>query len=518
MTDSTPFVSRLQLLYQRAQRIAVAPVMLWLLVGAGLLRGLLLWLAYPPAHVGDSAAYFLYQAFLRGQLDLPAITLVAPPGYPLFLLLTYGLFGSAWVTLGVQFVMGALLAPIYYLALKPIQPLLALTAAVIILGDVQTGVVFNFTATEPLYMFVLALCFWLFLRQTLPKNATADLRRDAALGAALVLPLLVRAVARYLIVPLALVFWLRTGTRTKPRSWLRTGALLAGFGLVFGLSSLLFRPAGQAVAARSSDYMLLGLLNSYPERVQPQHGSASARFLAIRDSCNTPRTMNCLEAAEGGIDGALTLITNAVIETIQADLPGFALEVIRGLDDFLSLTGQQLGIDPELPSTLQCADPDAVLAAINGRVLSTHTSWGWVLEDFSDAAIAELHTVLRPMVWSLCPPFPHSDTARAVVDFLAFRYRSLGRPNALMWYAALLVLTTLVAPLRRRYLTLVLLGLSYLLNHALLSALIDNIQPRYVVVINPQRAILLTVLVFALVEALLLVWRWAGQRLKSSNR
>src|SRR5690606_4119417 len=96
----------------------------------------------------------------------------------------------------------------------------------------------------------------------------------------------------------------------------------------------------------------------------------------------------------------------------------------------------------------------------------------------------------------LCPPLPDVPAVREVVDFVNFRYRSLGRPNPMLWYGALLVLALVIPWARRRYLTLVLAGSAYLFNHALISAVIHNIQPRYVVLTHPFRAMLLLTLVF----------------------
>jgi hypothetical protein len=66
----------------------------------------------------------------------------------------------------------------------------------------------------------------------------------------------------------------------------------------------------------------------------------------------------------------------------------------------------------------------------------------------------------------------------------------------MLWYGSLWLLGLFVPWIRRRYLPLILTGSVYLFNHALISAVIDNVQPRYTVVTNPFRALLLLSLLY----------------------
>ncbi|MBZ0309600.1 MAG: hypothetical protein K8I82_26285, partial [Anaerolineae bacterium] len=68
-----------------------------------------------------------------------------------------------------------------------------------------------------------------------------------------------------------------------------------------------------------------------------------------------------------------------------------------------------------------------------------------------------------------------------------------------------LTLLVLVVPWARRYWLPFLTAMAFLFNHALASAVLNNVQPRYVVVVNPFRAILLVLLVYLVVKAALLL-------------
>jgi hypothetical protein len=114
---------------------------------------------------------------------------------------------------------------------------------------------------------------------------------------------------------------------------------------------------------------------------------------------------------------------------------------------------------------------------------------------------------------AMCPPWPDSPALREAVDYISFRYRSLGRPNPIPWYIAVVALTLIVPWIRRQYLGLILAASIYLFNHALISAVIDNVQPRYVMVTNPFRALLLLALLYFIARLLVQL----GQRLYSAS-
>ncbi|HEX2906704.1 MAG TPA: hypothetical protein VHO69_07585, partial [Phototrophicaceae bacterium] len=190
-----------------------------LLFSLGILRAIISLLAYPAAHGADSFAYLFYAERLGG-LDIPGLSQVVPPLYSALILVTYKGLGSLYWLIGLQVLMSAALAPLYYLALKRSHAVLAVVAALVILLDFQTATVFNFVSTEPLYVFLLALTFYLFLRQA-EQPGRVWLKGDALAGLLPLLLMLTRAVGRFLIIPQVILFALWT------RSWKR-GLVMAG--------------------------------------------------------------------------------------------------------------------------------------------------------------------------------------------------------------------------------------------------------------------------------------------------
>jgi hypothetical protein len=102
-----------------------------------------------------------------------------------------------------------------------------------------------------------------------------------------------------------------------------------------------------------------------------------------------------------------------------------------------------------------------------------------------------------------------------VVDYLMFRYRSLGRPQPYLYYGGLILLV-LFLPWARRYRLVLWSAGGILLYHTLISAVIDNVQPRYVLVINPFRAILLALLALILLQLGVLLVDWVTTRRKKT--
>ena len=123
---------------------------------------------------------------------------------------------------------------------------------------------------------------------------------------------------------------------------------------------------------------------------------------------------------------------------------------------------------------------------------------------------------LEAFLRSLCPPLPHVPQFRSAVDFLSWRYRSLGRPQPYLWYGALVALVLLL-PWARRYAVPVAASGVVLLYHALISAVIANVQPRYVVVVNPMRAILLCTLIYLVLRLAGYAVDWALSRRRVSR-
>ena len=121
-------------------------------------RALIFLIAYPPAHGADSADYFLYAAQFEG-LDAPIVFELIYPLYPLLIYLTHYWLGSVYVLIVFQLVLSALQGVVFYWGIRPYSPALAFGVALLVLADPQTGILHNFTSTEPLYMFTLSLAF-----------------------------------------------------------------------------------------------------------------------------------------------------------------------------------------------------------------------------------------------------------------------------------------------------------------------------------------------------------------------
>lgn len=476
---------------ERVTALCAHPALPWLLLLLGGVRGVFLLLAYPPAHGADSIAYFAYAEHLSG-FNIPLISEAVPPLYGMLIFVAHKVLGSIYWLIGLQFLMGAALTPIYYLALKRYSPIFALLVALVVLGDVQTAVVFNFTSTESLYIFLLALTFSLTLRQ---MDAVRRLGlADGLLGGLLALMLLTRAVARFLIVPFALIFALRT------RSLRRTLVLIAGFGVVYALNaSLTTLLVGSVDGVSSSNRMTLDVTREEGGvRVVAENGPNTAQYLEIRATCDD-KIYTCLEQATGSWNSATALMTAMTLETVAANWQVYITRTWDKTLDFLSLSGQQVGNDPLLPGEAQCADPEAAANTIDATFLR-RSSWGWTLADLSEERLAELRERFRPVYSAMCPMLPASPALRTLVDEVAFRYRSLGRPQPHLWYGVVFALALLVPWVRRRYLSVVLTAGALLFNHALISALLVNIQPRYVVVINTMRTVLLVLLILVVVK------------------
>lgn len=490
----------LQQLSRQADALSRVRWMPWILFGLGLLRAVVSLLAYPPAHGADSFAYLFYAERLAG-LEIPGLSQLVPPLYPLFLLAAGKWLGSYYWLIGLQALMSAALVPLYYLALRKHHAVLALLAALVILFDFQTAVMFNFLSTEPLYIFLLAVLFYLFMRQaSLPGRSPSA--GDALTGLIPLLLMLTRAVSRFLIIPQLVLFWLFT------RSWKRTLVMAGGFVVslaFYSLVSQLF--LGGVEGTTSSDYMVTGVVLRNQQWLQSENGAASAEFITLQTACQGQKLSfyDCYYAQRGTWDGMLPLIINTVIETVGTNWLPYVRDVWQRTNDFLSLSGQQLGIDPGLPSEIQCDSAEAIIAGLTPDV--THNSgWGWTwgIRGYVENNFEDFRARYAAMRRALCPPLSGSAAVKEVVDYLTFRYRSLGRPQPYLYYGALIGLIHLLPWARRFRLPLYAAG-GILLYHALISAVINNVQPRYVMVVNPFRAILLTLLAVIVIRLGLLL-------------
>ncbi len=459
----------------------------WTLFALSIVRNVVLLLAYPPASHGDSRAYFLYAERFTGY-STPDLDLLTPPLYPVFIFLTFKVLGSIYWLVALQFLASALLAPLTYLGLKRYSPVLASIASLVVLGDFQTAIIFNFISTEPLYVFLLVVTLFVFLHSVDGEAKKGWSRAALSVGVLLVLLMLTRAVARYLIIPLAVVLLLRTW------DWRRLFSLMAGYAgtmMVYSLAALLL--FGQVESRGTSNVMLLNFIRE-TNLVSSENGTNSRLFLIVDAECPAYPyyVYRCLEGHMESWDAGAAVVANTYIEAALAHPVEYLQIIWRETMNFLALTGQQYGLDPQTPSEATCDDPEAYYILEPREML--HSNWGLVFPDISDTTLASFRGVMRPIVYAMCPPLPDVDSLRPFVNTMMERYRSLGRPAPYLWYGALLAIP-IVFPWARRYLSIVLAGVIILLNHAVITAMVYTVHPRYVVVINPIRALLLSLLV-----------------------
>jgi hypothetical protein len=187
------------------------------------------------------------------------------------------------------------------------------------------------------------------------------------------------------------------------------------------------------------------------------------------------------------------LYADAYQEMLQTRGNEFADLVIDSFNEFLRQPGIQYHHELGIPSDVQCANIDTKVQ----RETETYLEKDWMLYGASDMSYERLSPIIRDIATAMCPPWPDNAQVRELVDRLALRYRSISRPHPYLWYGAIGLLV-LVIPWARRYLYPVLLAGAILANHAAISALVLNVQPRYIAVTNPYKGFLLLALLFIL--------------------
>jgi hypothetical protein len=475
---------QLQTLARRAQSIVDSRITIGLLLVLGIARAIVFLIAYPPAHGADSTDYFLYAAQFEG-LDAPIVFDLIYPFYPLFIYLAHYVLGSIYTLVLIQVALSSLQGVIFYLGFRPYSPALGFLVALMVLGDPQTGILYNFVSTEPLYMPLLNLAFALFLVQIRKKGRRIE-TGDVVLGVILGLLLLTRPVGRYLIVPFGLLFLL--GTRA---AWLRVVTLATSFGFVLvasiGFNHIIF---DQLELTGGGSFMLnRPVLNS--GLLDAGNGAASAQVIELREMCEDADNMRlCLVDQLGDWAAVRKLYADAYQEMLQTRGSEFAKIVVDEFLLFLRKPGLQYG-NLQTPSEVQCADIDARVERETRDLLQQDV----ILFGATDLTPDQLSVILRDMAESMCPPWPDNVAVRRIVRQVAIRYRSLARPHPLIWYGAV-GLAVVVIPWGRRLLFPVLMAGAILANHAAISAVVINVQPRYIVVTNPFKGILLLVLVY----------------------
>jgi hypothetical protein len=239
-------------------------------------------------------------------------------------------------------------------------------------------------------------------------------------------------------------------------------------------------------------------------------GTASAQLVEYRAACADQR-LTCVMDLAGGQGAFLRLVNKAYLEMIRTRTLDYVQIILSDFSHFLSMSGQQFSGTPA-PIESQCEDVEARVQ----RSVTTYES-SWMLYSANNLSADVLENNIRNVEQQVCPPLFHQPGIQSLVDGIALRYRSLGRPQPLLWYCALVLFVLLIPWARRFWLPLFTAGIM-LVNHAAISALLVNVQPRYVVVTNPVRAILLLMLVYVIGSLMLrMVDNWLAARQSSSG-
>jgi hypothetical protein len=448
--------------------------LVWVIVLLGIVRTALGLQAYPPAYAADAFDYYLYAMRLNGTTELALMAHHVSPLYSYLMHLSYNVLGSAYWLLVLQIFFAVSITPLFYLALRPYQPFFAALASLIILFDMQFHIQFNFLASEALYVYLLALLFFVCLRAWHANQTGMIAAAQTGFflsGLILVALLLTRPPAKVLFIPVLLLIGLSTVSWAN--LWRASAGFLVGCLLFAGIS---FVMVGQVEGLTSG----LGMLRRAAAEISDDAATAN--------SVQRP--------GEGGELGTF-LTTQA--ELYSRNLSQVVQSTIGGMLQYLSMSGQQWGFVSTRPSEVQCENyphPADFDNWITAEVVD---------KDFdplpaTDEVAALLRSLRPPFRDALCPESGwQSERVQAAVDWIALRYRSLGRPapQVLLWYGGVLLLSVFL-PALRRFLPIVLFAGLLLFYHASISAVLLDVQARYVVVTNPFRAILLSLLVFML--------------------
>jgi hypothetical protein len=487
--------------YRRLRLLFDSRYTWWLLLALGVARAAIFLIAYPPAHGADSTDYFLYAAQFEG-LDAPIVFELIYPLYPLLIYLTHYVLGSVYWLILLQLALSALQGVVFYWGIRPYSPALAFVTALLVLADPQTGILYNFTSTEPLYMFALSLAFSVFLVQARRPGGRRLQAGDMALGVLLALVLLIRPVGRYLIVPFGVLLGLST------RSLWRTAVLGGSFALALGLFLLFNRVVFDRLELNGGGSFMLGRPLKLSGLLEADNGPASAELIALQSACPEGESLNlCLVKQKGDWPTVRSLYARAYREMLEAHPAAFARQVLDAFTDYLRQPGLQYSGEL-LPSDVQCADVEER----TDRLTREYLEKDWILYGASQVSAETLRPLMHDITTAMCPPWPDSWTVRQAVDRVALRYRSLSRPHPYLWYAAVGAAVLLV-PWARRTLPLVLIAGAVVANHAAASAVVLNVQPRYIAVVNPYKGVLLLTLAWVLgLLAVRLLDEWLARR------
>jgi hypothetical protein len=326
-----------------------------------------------------------------------------------------------------------------------------------------------------------------------------------ALGVTLVLLLLTRSVARPLFIPvIGLLFLGLHGNlvrRLRQVAWVVFGMVVT-MGLVYGGYVVAFG-APKSIIGYNNNILIWQPI--YRSELLEDINSPEAEQLRMLDTECRPSVsevpLECMAEALGSTEALQDLLSEVYTTLLNQQTRPYIQGVIEQLVLAMRINSVQYRLDS--PAVASCTDlsmrVDEELAYyLEQERLFTNVT---VNEDSLRDALAQRRALM-------CPPLYENEDVRGIVVRLAEQYRSLNRPNFWWYYGGLALLVLTVSWLRHCWSVWMLAG-GMIAFHALVIAVIFNVQPRYVVIFTPFQAILLVTLFFTLGKvSLLTLDRW----------
>ncbi|MGJ3237552.1 MAG: hypothetical protein ACFE0Q_02500 [Anaerolineae bacterium] len=475
----------------------------FLIIAVALLSTILSLQAYAPADGADGTDYFMHAAYLAGY-DVPATFEAHPPIYPILILLFFFQTDQIYILIAVQLILSIAQPLILFEALRPHSLPLAVITSLVVTLDMQTRILFNFVSTEPIYIFLMSATFSLAIFQM--EKSEQRMLGDTLLAILIVLTGLTRSVGLYLIVPFGFVFLLKT------RSLKRLIILL----LAYFVGSQIFNFAYQnifqleRVTANTESESLLMQPIMRSGLAVAENGPATSEIFNILSTCDdVPPYSPCIIEAKGSRQSANRLIRDAYVELVTTHPISYLQDVLKNITSFLRLSSLQYTGDS--PSVAQCIGVQERTDRNFERYLTVDVATR------GDIVVNErvFYDILLYTTKQMCPPLSENETVREIVDWIAFRYRSIARPQPWLWMIAL-VFFMISLPFARKFWAFALLAMMLNVYHATISAALYNIQPRYAAVTNVFRVVIIMTTLYILMQFFLHIFDyWQSRRERS---
>jgi hypothetical protein len=479
------FDDRLQKLYNSL--FASRWTLIFLLILCVLRIGVFI-LAYAPADGADAGDYYNYAAYIAGY-DLPERATNVSPVYPLFIYVTHYVLDSLEIAIILQLGMSALLGLITYYAWRPWNALLAFLLAVLVIGDAQTGVVFNFTSTEPLYIFLLLSVFSLAIST---RRDDRIIWKPLLIGVLLMLISETRTVGLYLIPGILGVY--AVYTLDLKRAALAVSSTVISILLFSTVMSVL------QIHQRSTTNMIMYSrpLLEY-DLFDPEAGPASRNLASYLDVCDMPpgdrQISVCIEENFLESESAVgRLYRDAFFEMIRTDSDSMIQAARTAFYNYSRMGGQQYQ-GTLTPADVQCSTTDARIE----RSIDYMQNVEWRAINLTESQQSDHRRVVTDFANQLCPPWPENQHARTVTDFLAKQYKFMSVFSPYLIHGLLILLIALF-PWARKFWYPYCLAAGIWLTHAAISSLLLNVQPRYIVVTNIMVLFIYGLLLFIIMQ------------------